>query len=318
VPPEAGEARLGRGEDQRVYVDGGEGRHVLVVGDDGSAGAVPLVGTPTSGGARVPVAPPTEKPVEPATRRPRAPAAGPPAPGAPRPQGETPARDRAPRRPAATRPEPRRATPQRETAPRPRETAAPPSRPGMPRGLAASAQGANIRVSWRAAAANGATVTGYRVTWTPASGGGGGTANRSGGSRSITLTGLTRGVSYRITVAAQNSAGRGAAATARATVPRPARSVTVSRGRTTSHADDCTPPDCAYVRVEMRGFAPNRSYQIEVFSSEWGNFNPGARLRTDRSGTLIVTDRFPFNGVGQRVWVTVDGLESNHYRWPRG
>ncbi|MCA2218170.1 fibronectin type III domain-containing protein [Jidongwangia harbinensis] len=326
VPPEAGEARLGRGEDQRVYVDGGEGRHVLVVGDDGSAGAVPLIGTPTSGAAPRPQAPPTEKPAGPATPRPPTPAAGPPAPGAPRPQVETPTRDRAPRRPATadrprsrtTRPSGATARPPRATARPPRATATPPSRPGMPRGLAASAQGTTIRVTWRAAAANGAAVTGYRVTWTAASGGGGGTVNRSGGSRSATLTGLTRGVSYRITVAAQNSAGRGAAATTRATVPRPARSVTVSRGRTTSHSDDCTPPDCAYIRVEMRGFAPNRSYQIEVFSSEWGNFNPGARLRTDRSGTLIVSDRFPFNGVGQRVWVTVDGLESNHYRWPRG
>ena len=52
--------------------------------------------------------------------------------------------------------------------------------------------------------------------------------------------------------------------------------------------------------------------------SAWGNFNPGARLSTDASGTLIVSDRFAFGGVGQRVWVTAGGLESNHYLWPSG
>jgi hypothetical protein len=187
----------------------------------------------------------------------------------------------------------------------------------MPPRLKASASGTSVKVSWGAAAANGATVTGYRVTWTPSGGGRAGSANRVGSSRSMTVSGLERGKTYRITVAAQNAAGRGSAATRSVSVPRAARSLTVSRGGSTTHGS-CKPPKCAWIRVVMRGYAPNTSYKIDVFSSEWGNFNPGARLSTDASGTLIVSDRFAFGGVGQRVWVTAGGLESNHYLWPSG
>jgi hypothetical protein len=67
----------------------------------------------------------------------------------------------------------------------------------------------------------------------------------------------------------------------------------------------------------MRGYAPNTSYKIDVFSDA-GYTNPGARLSTDASGTLIVSDRFAFGGVGDRVWATAGGLESNHYLWPSG
>jgi hypothetical protein len=325
VPPEAGEARLGRGEDQRVYVDGGEGKHVLVVGDDGSAGAVPLVGAPRPGSPQRPVSPPTEAPVSspagPATPRgtgggPRATTTtSPPGNGAPRPQAGPPAPTRERTRPTTAPP-----PPPPPAAPPTRKTVAPPSPPGMPPGLTASVQGANIRVTWRAAKANGATVTGYRVSWTPASGGGAGSDDRAGSSRSMTISGPTRGVSYKITVSAQNSAGRGSAATTRITVPRPKPTVRVSRGAGVDHAEDCQRPECAWTRVEMRGFAPNSRYKINPWSSAWDQWNGGARLTTDSNGTLIVDDRFAFGGVGQTVWVVIQGpgvddLESNHYLW---
>ncbi|MEV6491761.1 hypothetical protein AB0M20_24590, partial [Actinoplanes sp. NPDC051633] len=60
VRPEAGEPHLSRGEDRRVYVDGGEGKHVLVVGDDGRAAQVPLVATRDQDQSRPPVPPPAE------------------------------------------------------------------------------------------------------------------------------------------------------------------------------------------------------------------------------------------------------------------
>jgi hypothetical protein len=319
VPKEAGEARLARGEDQRVYVDGGEGKHVLVVGEDGSAGAVPLIGAGTPGRPRQPVAPPPEQPFTPATDRAQ------PGPGRQTGSGDddqaTPRRNPQPRRtdPVAPRTQAPKTQAPRVDPPRtnPPRTAAPPSRPGMPPRLRASASGTSVKISWGAAAANGATVTGYRVTWTPSGGGKAGSSSRAGSSRSMTASGLERGKTYRITVAAQNAAGRGSAATRNVTVPRAARSLTVSRGSSTTHGD-CEPPKCAWIRVVMRGFAPNTSYKIDVFSSDWGNFNPGARLSTDASGTLIVSDRFAFGGVGQRVWVTAGGLESNHYLWPSG
>jgi hypothetical protein len=297
VPREDGEARLARGEDQRVYVDGGAGEHVLVVGDDGSAGAVPRVGARPRGPSRPPVAPASEQPIAPATAGPQQPTPG--------------------RQTGSGNDNNANGN---QTAPKtqPPRTSAPPSPPGMPPRLTVSASGTSIKISWGAAAANGAAVTGYRVTWTPSGGGTAGSSTRTGSSRSMTVSNLERGKTYRITVAAQNSAGRGSAATRSVTVPRAARSITASRGSSTTHGTDCGPPECAWIHVVMRGFAPNTSYQIDVFSSEWGNFNPGARLSTDASGTLIVSDRFAFGGVGQRVWVTAGGLESNHYLWPSG
>jgi hypothetical protein len=184
----------------------------------------------------------------------------------------------------------------------------------MPPRVAATPRTDDLLVTWGAAAANGAAVTAYRVGWT-ADGGRGGSAVRPGGARSATLTGLVRGVSYRITVVAENSAGRSAPARINATLPR-VPTVTVSRGATTTYETSCEPPECAFIRVELRGFEPNTRYEIDPFSSEWDDFNPGAELSTDDQGNLTVDDRFPFNGVDQTVWVVVDGkYQSNRYLW---
>jgi len=301
VPAESGEPRLARGEDDRVYVEGGEGRNVLVVDDRGRAAAVPLPGAtrPAQPPSSAPPSVPSSAP-SPTTTVPPPPAdtSGDPEPGS---GTEAPPRSTPPVEPPASR-----------------RAAVPASPPGMPPGLTANPRGGDLAVGWGAAAANGAPVTGYHVTWAPAAGGNGRTITAAGGSRSATLTGITPGVAYRITVAAQNSAGRGPAATARATVAAPARTLTVSRGDTTSYDHGCEPPECAFIRVELRGFEPNSAYEIEPYSSEWGHFNPGARLTTDAEGNLTARRRFPFNGVGQRVWVVVDGMHSNHLLWTAG
>src|SRR5439155_11838652 len=44
IPGEMKQPRLSRGEDARVYVDGSEGRQVLVVDHDGAVDQVPVVG----------------------------------------------------------------------------------------------------------------------------------------------------------------------------------------------------------------------------------------------------------------------------------
>ena len=154
----------------------------------------------------------------------------------------------------------------------------------MPSGLSATANGGNLAVTWNAAADNGAPVSSYQVAWTPTSGSGGGSATQPGDARSMTITGLTRGTAYRITVTAQNSAGRGAPATAQATVPPPPRSVTVSRGRATTYEDSCHAPDCAFMRVVMKGFKANTNYTIKPHSDEWPNYNPGTTLADRRQG----------------------------------
>ncbi|MFE9207268.1 fibronectin type III domain-containing protein [Micromonospora sp. NPDC007230] len=298
LPPESGEPSLSRGEDDRVYVDGAEGRHVLVVDHDGGAGVVPIAGADRPAAAGSPPSPagPSQTPNRdgPSQKPNREPG---PRTGAP-PPGRDDGRDQ-PRRPA------------------PGPAPLPASPPGMPANLKASAQGANLRVTWSAAAANGASVSAYRISWQRTSGGGGGSATRAGSARSITLSGLTRGVAYRITVVAQNSAGRGTPAAVRATVPLPPPTVTVSRGSDTTYQDRCDAPDCAFFRIVLRGFEPNTAYLIKPDSDRWPDFNPGATRRTDDNGNLTFED-FPFDSVGARVWVTVDGVRSNRFLWPAG
>lgn len=312
VPPESGEARLSRGQDDRVYVEGGEGRQVLVVDDRGRARSVP----PAGAGLQ-----PSKQASRPAAGS--SPTAVPPAPGTTqdRPAGPGPTTQAPGTQPPGTQ-EPGTQAPATQVpgSPLPARKAVPASPPGMPPQVKARVSGDDIVVSWAAAPANGAAVSGYQVTWAPAAGGASEAVTRPGDKRSATLTGITKGVAYRITVAAQNSAGRGPAATVRATVPKPAprRTITVSRGETATHDDDCLPPECAFVRVEMRGFEPNTDYDLEPYSSKWGHFNPGARLSTNDEGVLISQHRFPFNGVGQRVWVVVDGQESNRLLWTAG
>ena len=109
MPPETGEPRLSRGEDERVYVDGAEGRHVMVVDHDGGIGMVPVTGTATPTPSSVPLTPPAEPSQEPERkptsaeqrppapeRKPTSPEQRPPAPGPPRPR-------RANRRPSPSR-----------------------------------------------------------------------------------------------------------------------------------------------------------------------------------------------------------------------
>ncbi|MFD2414735.1 fibronectin type III domain-containing protein [Amycolatopsis pigmentata] len=82
--------------------------------------------------------------------------------------------------------------------------------PGAPRDVSAIVGGAgSVNVSWSAAPSNGARITGYVVSWP------GGSTRVEGSSGGTTVTGLTSGRSYVISVAAENSAGRGPAASAR-------------------------------------------------------------------------------------------------------
>jgi hypothetical protein len=78
--------------------------------------------------------------------------------------------------------------------------------------------------------------------------------------------------------------------------------------------DGCEEPDCALMRVELRGFQPNTDYEVEVFSDNPGYRNPGRGVTTDAQGNKVF-EAFHFESVGYHVWVVVDGIESNHYRW---
>lgn len=111
-------------------------------------------------------------------------------------------------------PQQQQAPPNTQQAPPPPVAKATP--PGAPRKVSATSGDGSIKVSWSPAADNGARITGYRVTWT------GGSMRVGGSSRGATISGLTNGTPYVITVIAENSAGVGPGASAKAVVPGPA------------------------------------------------------------------------------------------------
>jgi len=201
LPSDGGPARVVRGEDAHVYVDGGQGAHVLVVAKDGKITDVPVV-------------PPTEKKDQPAPAQP-APGQGPVAPPAERRgQDGRPGQDTGTDRPGPAKPNPPVTPP-----------AVPASPPGAPPGVSATGESGAVTVAWSAAAANRADVTSYRISWA------GGSRTVEGGTRRIRITGLTNGTRYTFTVVAINKAGTGPGASASATpaAAAAAPALTVSR-----------------------------------------------------------------------------------------
>ncbi|MEW2384698.1 fibronectin type III domain-containing protein [Micromonospora sp. NPDC047707] len=98
-------------------------------------------------------------------------------------------------------------------------------KPGPPRAVTAAAGNAQARVSWRAAAANGAEITRYVVS------GGGQRVEVGANQRAVEVKGLTNGETYRFSVFAVNAKGNGPARTSNpvtptAAVPDPPASVT--------------------------------------------------------------------------------------------
>ncbi|WP_373321680.1 fibronectin type III domain-containing protein [Micromonospora okii] len=98
-------------------------------------------------------------------------------------------------------------------------------KPSAPRGVTASAGDARARVSWRPAAANGAEIVRYVVE------GAGQRREVGANQRSVEVTGLTNGETYRFSVHAVNAKGAGPARTSNpvtptASVPEPPTDVT--------------------------------------------------------------------------------------------
>ncbi|MFI5713024.1 fibronectin type III domain-containing protein [Kribbella sp. NPDC051620] len=209
--------RLSRGGDSRLYVDGVAGEHVMVVEGNGQ---VTEVATNGEGGQKTPKpgkpkpsqpVPPSSKPTKPVepsgtngppqpprTRQPEGPGQ-PQGPGKPEGSGKP----KGPEKPGGTeKPEP---PPPTKTAP-PKPPAPPTitaSRPGAPRNVSAKAGNASASITWGAAAANGAAITSYVVTWA------GGSKTVAGSVRGVTATGLTNGQSYSFAVRALNRVGTG-------------------------------------------------------------------------------------------------------------
>lgn len=191
IPRESGPARLSKGEDSRMYLEGPEGTHVLVVGHDGKV-------------ADVPVAPRKPGPV-PAPGKPGD-SAKPPV--APPDQGQQQAQPTAGPKPPRREPEEPK-PPQRKPEP----PDIPASPPGAPGGVTAKAGSGSIRVSWGAAPDNRGPITAYHLTWQ------GGSMTVGGGARSATVGSLANGTRYVVTVTATNKAGTGPGASSPGVTP---------------------------------------------------------------------------------------------------
>jgi hypothetical protein len=199
IPSQAGPPRLTRGDDGRVYVDDYDGNDVFVVSPTGSVVNVPVApskNTP-SPNQTPPTSPPPPAPNtgQQPPNQPVAPPrlAGPPAPPAP---------------PAKRRPPPPAAPP-----PPPPPPAVPATPPGAPSSVSATAGVGSATVHWGAAADNRSPITQYRISWS------GGSIDVPGGDRQATVSGLTNGTQYVLSVAAQNAVGVGPAVAANPVTP---------------------------------------------------------------------------------------------------
>ncbi|MEV8378384.1 fibronectin type III domain-containing protein [Kribbella sp. NPDC056861] len=461
IPPPSKKAVVGkddhsglfRGGDTRLYVASRSGEQVMVVDDSGDVTPVdtgsPLpekpkqpkpeskpTGKPTQRPTQGPTQQPTQQPTQPPaqqptqqpteeqTRPPEQPKPQNPRTSKPPKQTEQPTQPTA--KPTTTKPssEPTKpAPPPRTTPPPPPPTkpAVQAGKPGAPRSVSGKAGVSSVLVNWEAAAANGAAITAYQVSWN------GGSRSLPATARSINVTGLTNGTAYTFTVRAVNRVGVGAGSstarlvpdggapdapagftvtagsdrvtmrwtrpdlhggtlrgydvavnvvqgngtskgetatttshtitgltsgatyrvTVRAVVTDPQgrlvtgkiasrtvklgggdtgsdASLTASRGADTTHGDggerSCEPPGCAFIKVVGRGLKPNTAYFFQPFTTEWTPSNPGASLTTDSSGSIVIDDRFATDAPGQQVWVvaTADGetpVTSNKFTW---
>ncbi|MBI4944691.1 MAG: fibronectin type III domain-containing protein, partial [Actinobacteria bacterium] len=95
--------------------------------------------------------------------------------------------------------------------------------PDAPTGVTVTPSDAQVAVSWTAPAANGGTLASYTVTGTPSDGAlGTATCTSTAPTTTCTLTGLTNGGTYAVTITATSDIGTGPASTAVTAIPYPA------------------------------------------------------------------------------------------------
>src|SRR5206468_184423 len=82
-------------------------------------------------------------------------------------------------------------------------SATPATVPGAPTGLAATRGNAQVALAWTAPASNGSAIIGYTATANP------GGATCSSATLGCTITGLTNGTLYTLSVTATNGVGTG-------------------------------------------------------------------------------------------------------------
>jgi hypothetical protein len=273
IPGGDGPVPLAKGEDGQIYVDGADGAHVLVVDSGGAVSQVPAIG----GGRKVEenkLVPPPVEPPPPVVNTPS------PGPGAAR----QPNLPRQPRNPG----------PQKPTTP-----VVPASPPGVPGKVTAAAGNASATVNWTAAAANGAAVTGYVVSWP------GGERTVGGNARTVTINGLANGTAYVFTVAAVNRAGAGPGANSAAVTPQAPQTVPKVPGKAGSLNVRIKVGDTD-ATVTWTAAAPNGS-PVTAYTVKWAREDgarPGSITLPGSARSYIIEDIWQGEDVPFTVTVT--------------
>ncbi|GAA1607043.1 hypothetical protein GCM10009804_73790 [Kribbella hippodromi] len=240
--PKGHDPRVTAGEDGRLYIDDETGAVVTVVDGDGSVSEVNIDGgnkpvSPSATPSSTPSSRPTPSPPVPSSTPTATPPAhrpilppvhvtiGPERPHATETVAPPRTNERRPKKPETTKPTTPPSKPTRPTAPtRPTKPTTPPptkpttppaAAPGAPGGVSAKGGSGKATVSWTAARANGAAISGYKVSFRVAPGTfvvglpASGTVNVSGGTRSHSFGQLLNGGGYIFTVSATNRVGTG-------------------------------------------------------------------------------------------------------------
>lgn len=163
-------------------------------------------------------------------------------------------------------------------------------------------------VSWTTPNLHGGTLVDYVVSSAAL-----GTQTVTG--TSTTYSGMVAGQTYTFTVHAVTRFGGGAnidGGSGSASVTLPAKSVHIAEGAKTT-SGNCKAPNCAQVNVTVKGMTANTSYSVRLSSGSTTNVQT-ENLTTDASGNAEY-DNLDYDTLGQTVWVTVDGMQSNVLTW---
>ena len=183
-------------------------------------------------------------------------------------------------------------------------------KPGAPSSanLTASTNGSgDMTASWGASSANGSPISYYEWGFIQGSSWSGQTTARSAPANGSV------GTTYAIHVRGCNAAGcSGWTNSQSATPTKPPRQVTLSKGEYAGGLPGCEGGTCYYYNVDVSWFNPG-TYTLNTYCN--GSFFRGTTISVGSDGRGAYRGNWN-NGGGycgySNVWVTVDGVESNH------
>ncbi|MGC4940418.1 fibronectin type III domain-containing protein [Kribbella sp. DT2] len=204
--------------------------------------------------------------------------------------------------------------------------------PDAPGNFRVSTSGSSVTLSWTRPDLKGNTLQGYDIAANPTGTEGGTAKGDSTTLTRATISGLSSGQQYRVTVRATTTNAQGNFVLGKQAVSTlvvggggssTQGRLTASRGASTTHGGGeraCDAPGCAFILVKGTGLEPNTDYFFQPFTTRWQPSNPGATLRTNSNGGITIDDRFATDAPGQQVWVvaTAPGEEdvtSNKFKW---